>query len=62
MAQLVKNLLANAGDSETVDSVPGLGGSAGEGNGNQLQYSFLENSMNRGAWGSTVHRVAKNQT
>ena len=62
VAQLVKNLLANAGDSETVGSIPGLGRSAGEGNGNQLNYSCLENSMNRGAWGAIVHGVTKNQT
>ena len=62
VAQLVKNLLANAGDSATVGSIPGLGRSAGEENGNQLQYSCLENSMNRGAWGAIVHGVTKSQT
>ena len=50
---------ANAGDSETVGSIPGLGRYTGEGNGNQLQYSCLENSMNRGAWGAIVHGVAE---
>ena len=43
-------------------SVPGLGTSPGEGNGNVLQYSFLENPMDRGAWWSTVHGVTKSQT
>ena len=49
----------NAGD---LGSNPGLGRSPGEGNGNPLQYSCLENPMDRGAWWSTVHRVAKSQT
>ena len=44
----------NAGD---LGSVPGLGRSPGEGNGNPLQYSFLENPMDRGAWRATVHEV-----
>ena len=44
---MVKNPLANAGD---VGSIPGLGKSPGEGNGNLLQYSCLDNSMDRGAW------------
>ena len=52
---MVKNLSANAGDS---CSIPGLGRSPGEGNGNPLQYSYLENSMDR-AWGATVPGVAK---
>ena len=43
-------------------SSPGLGISSGEGNGNAIQYSFLENFMDRGAWQSTVHRVAKSWT
>ena len=42
--------------------IPELGRSLGEGNDNLLQYSCLENLMDRGAWQSTVHRVAKNQT
>ena len=41
--------------------IPGLGRSPGEGNGNPVQYSCLENSMDRGAWWATGHRVAKNQ-
>ena len=57
-----KNLPANAGNTRDVDSVPGLGRSHGEGNGNPLPYSFLENSTDRGAWWATVNGVAKNQT
>ena len=49
-------LPASAGD---VGSIPGLGRSPGGGNGYPLQYSSLENSMNRGAWRATVHGVAK---
>ena len=56
LAVLVKNPSANAGDS---GSIPGLGRSPAEGNGNPLQYSCLENPMNRGAWWATVHGVAK---
>ena len=55
---VVKNPPANAGDT---CSVPGLGGSLGEGNGNWLQYSCLGNPMDRGAWWTTVHTVAKSQ-
>ena len=54
-----KEPTCNVGDP---DSVPGLGRSPGEGNGNPLQYSCLENSMDRGAWQATVHRVAKSGT
>ena len=43
-------------------SIPGLGRSPGEGNGNPLQYSCLENPMDRGAWQATVHGVAKSPT
>ena len=49
----------NVGDP---GSIPGLGKSPGEGNGNPLQYSCLENPMERGAWQATVHGVAKSQT
>ena len=49
----------NVGD---LGSIPGLGRSPGEGNGNPLQYSYLENPMDGGAWQATVHGVAKNQT
>ena len=47
---MVKNPPANAGDGRDVSSVPELGRSSGEGNGNPLQYSCLENPMDRGAW------------
>ena len=43
-------------------SIPGSGRSPGEGNGNPLPYSCLENSLDRGAWWATVHRVTKSQT
>ena len=56
---VVKNLLANTGDIRDANSVPGLGRSPGEEQGNPLQYSCLENPMDRGAWRATVHRVAK---
>ena len=58
---MVKNLPADAraGDIGDTGSIPGLGRSPGEGNGNPLQYSFLENPMDRGAWWAAVHRVAK---
>ena len=59
---VVKNLLANAGDTGDVDSIPGWGKSRGVGNDNLLQYSCLENSMDRGAWQVTVHGVAKSWT
>ena len=59
---IVKNLPANAGDIRDACSIPGLGRSPGEGNGNPLQYSCLENPMDRGAWWFTVHRVAKSRT
>ena len=49
----------NAGD---LDLIPGLGRSPGEGNDYALQYSCLENSMDRGAWRATVHGVARSQT
>ena len=55
----VKNLCANAGYVRDASLIPELGRSPGEGNGNTLQYSPLENSMDRGAWWATVHRVAK---
>ena len=56
---MVKNLPANAGD---LSLIPWLGRFPGEGSGNPLQYSCLENAMNRGAWWPIVHRVAKNWT
>ena len=51
-----KESACNAGDP---GSIPGLGRSPEEGNGNPLQYSCLENSMDKGAWWATVHGVAK---
>ena len=51
---VVKNLPFNAGDT---GSIPGSGRAPGEGNGNPLQYSCLENFMDRGAWQATVHRA-----
>ena len=56
---MVTNPPANA---ENVDSIPGLGRSPGEGNGNPLQYSCLENPMNRVAWKAIVSGVTKSQT
>ena len=53
------NLSVNARDTKHADLIPGWGRSPGEGNGNPLQYSCLENSMDRGAWWATVHEVAK---
>ena len=53
---VIKKLSANAGDTGLI---PGLGRSSGEGNDNQLQYSCLGNSMDRGAWWAIVHRVAR---
>ena len=61
-ASAVKNPPAKAGDTGEVGAVPGSGGSAGGGNGNPLQYSRLENSMDRGARRATVPGVAKIQT
>ena len=56
---VVKNPLANAGNTRDVDLIPGLGRSPGGGHGNPLQYSCLENPMDRGAWWATVRRAAK---
>ena len=54
-----KESACNPGDP---DSISGLGRSPGEGNGYPLQYSCLENPMDRGAWWATVHRVTKSNT
>ena len=59
---VVKKPPANAGDARDVGSIPGLGKSLEEGNGNPLQYSYLGYPMDRGAWQATVHGVAKTQT
>ena len=58
----VKNLPANAGDSGDSGSIPESGRSPGVRNGNPLQYSCLENPMDRGAWWATVPGVAKSRT
>ena len=58
----VKDLPANAGDTRDMGLIPGQGRSPGVGNDNPLQYSSLENFMDRGAWWATVHGVAKRQT
>ena len=59
---MVKNPPPNKGDIRDAGSIPGLGRFPGGGDGNPLQYSYLENSMDRRAWWATVHRVAKSQT
>ena len=59
---VVKNPSANAGDPGDTGSIPGSGRSPGEGNSNRFQYSCLENPINRGAWGATVHGAIKSQT
>ena len=58
---VVKNPPAKTGDPRDTGLIPGLGRSPGVGNGNPLQYSCLENSMDRGAWQATVHGVTKSQ-
>ena len=55
MVLVVKNLPASAGDIRDAGLIPGLGKSPGGGRGNRLQYSCLENPMDRGAWWATVH-------
>jgi len=59
VAQTVKNLPASTGDA---GSIPGSGRSPGEGNGYPLQYSCLENSMDRATWWATVHGIAELET
>ena len=58
---VVKNLPANAGDV-VAGSISRLARSPGEGHGNPLQYSYLENPMDRGAWWATVHGITNSQT
>ena len=58
---MVKNPHASAGDAGDTRSISGLGRSLGGGNGNLLQYSCLENPIDRGAWWTTVHGVAKSE-
>ena len=59
---VVKNSPPNAGDTREVGLIPGLGRPPEGGHGNPLQYSGLENPMDRGAWQTTVHGFAKSQT
>ena len=62
MALAVKNLPDNTGDAGYSGSIPRSGRSPGRGNGNSLQYSCLENSMDRGGWQATVHGAAESDT
>ena len=62
VALVVKNLPANVGDLRDTGLIPASGKSPGGGHGNALQYSCLENPMNRGAWWAAVHGVTKSQT
>ena len=59
---MVKNLPDNTGDIRGTGLIPRLGRSPGGGHGNSLQYSCLENPMDRGAWRATVHGVAQSWT
>ena len=61
VALVINNPPVNTGDAGDVSSIPGSGRSSGERNGNPLQYSCLENPMDRGAWQTIVHRVANSQ-
>ena len=61
-ALVVKNPPANAGNARHVCPIPGPGRSPGGRRSSPLQYSYLENSMDRRAWQATVHRAAKSQT
>ena len=60
VALVVRNLPANAGDVRDLDSIPRSGRGPGGGHGNPLQYSCLENPMDRGAWRAIIHRVVHN--
>ena len=62
VALVVRNSPANKGDIRDEGSIPGSGRSPRGGHGNPLQYSHLENPMDRGAWQATVHSVTKSQT
>ena len=62
VALVVKNPPANAGDIRDMGSIPGSGKTPGGGHGNPLQYSCLENPMDRGTWQAIVYRVTKSQT
>ena len=58
----VKNLPATTGDVRDASLIPGLGRSPGGGHGNPLQYSYLENPMDQGAWQATVHRITESRS
>ena len=62
MALIVKNLPVNVGDIRHRGSITGSGRSSGGGHANPFAYSCLENLIDRGAWQTTVHRVAKSRT
>ena len=62
VALMLRNPPANVGGARDVSSTPGSGRSPGAGHNNLLQYSCMENPMDRGAWWATVHRFAKNPT
>ena len=59
---MVKDLPADEGDLRDASLIPGSGRSPGEGHGNPLQYSGLENPLGRGAWWAMIHRVTKSRT
>ena len=59
MVLAVKNTPANTGDAKDLSQIPGSERSPGGGNGNPFQYSYLKNSMDRGAWEAIVHGVAE---
>ena len=62
LALVIKNPPANVGDAKDEGFIPRSGISPGVGNGNSIQYSCLENSMDRGAWWATIHGVEKSRT
>ena len=62
VALVVKNPPASAGNVKDMGSIPGLGRSPGGGRGNPLQYSWLENPMDRGSWRITVLGITNNRT
>ena len=62
MALVVQNLPTNSGDIRDAGSIPGLRKYPGGGHGNPLQYSCLENPIDRGVWGATVHRATQSDT
>ena len=62
VAPAVKNPPANVGDIRDMGLIPGSGRDPGGGHGSPLQYSYLENHMDRGAWWAIVHKVTKSRT